>query len=131
MPRAADQSSHENCIGKLVALMPQVLQQVMKDVSLFSHVWLLETLNIIKKGMESADYKGPDDRQALIEAVEAMSEMRDRMIIANENLQRKTHQTFGHQFISKVKDGKWRCFKDIEDTFYEGKSTTVIFLITK
>ena len=47
-----------------------------KDVSTYSHMFgCWETLNIVKRGMEAADYKGPADRAKLIEAVEAMSDM--------------------------------------------------------
>ena len=47
-----------------------------KDVSTFAHMFgCWETLNVIKAGMEAADYRGPQDRAKLIEAVEAMTVM--------------------------------------------------------
>src|SRR5699024_8216268 len=47
-----------------------------KDVSTYSHMFgCWETLHVIKAAMEAADYQGPKDRQSVIEAVEAMSEM--------------------------------------------------------
>ena len=72
--------------------------------------------------MEAADYKGPDDRPALIEAVEAMTDMPE----SNEHPQGakrfngKTHQVFGHQYISRVEDGflKRVHSTSIEDTLY-------------
>ena len=38
-----------------------------------SRCW--ETLFVIKAAMEAADYQGPDDRQAFVEAIEAMTDM--------------------------------------------------------
>ena len=82
-----------------------------------------ETLNIVKKGMEAADYKGPDDRAKLIEACEAMTDMplSDDHPQGAKLFNGKTHQAFGHQYISKVQDGKLvvNHTTSIEDTFYE------------
>ena len=72
--------------------------------------------------MEAADYKGPQDRAKLIEAVEAMKEMPH----SREHPQGakifngKTHQVFGHQYISKVVNSKLILAHttSIEDTFY-------------
>jgi len=95
-----------------------------KDVSTFAHMFgCWETLYVVKAGMETSGYKGPDDRQKLIEAVEAMSDMPH----SNEHPQGakrfngKTHQTFGHQYISKVNNGKLELAHttSIEDTLYE------------
>src|SRR5690606_16653774 len=47
-----------------------------KDVSTAAHMFgCWETLYVIKRSMEAADYKGPEDRAKLIEATEAMTEM--------------------------------------------------------
>ena len=80
-----------------------------KDVSTYSHMFSCwETLFVIKAAMEAASYKGIEDRQALVEAIEAMT----AFAASNEHPQGdktfngKTHQVFGHQFISKVADGK-------------------------
>ena len=74
MPRyaQADQSSHEKLYREACGVdAAGASTSDSKDVSTYSHMFgCWETLNIIKKGMESADYKSPDDRQALIEAVE-------------------------------------------------------------
>ena len=94
-----------------------------KDVSTYSHMFgCWETLYVIKAGMEAAGYQGPADRAKLIEAVEAMTDMPE----SNEHPQGakvfngKTHQVFGHQYISRVTDGKLIRVHttSIEDGFY-------------
>jgi branched-chain amino acid transport system substrate-binding protein len=79
------------------------------EVSTYAHMFSCwETLFVIKAAMEAASYQGPDDRQAVVEAIEAMTEMP----ASNEHPQGdkvfngKTHQVFGHQSISKVEGGK-------------------------
>ncbi len=94
------------------------------DVSTFAHMFgCWETLNIIKKGMESAGYQGPHDRAKLIEAVEAMTDMPESEDHPQgaKRFNGKTHQTFGKQFISQVTDGKLVCVHtaSIEDGLYE------------
>jgi len=94
------------------------------DVSTYSHMFgCWETLNIIKAGMESADYQGPQDRAKLIEAVEAMTDMphSDDHPQGAKLFNGKTHQTFGVQNISKVVDGKLVVEHQttIEDGLYE------------
>lgn len=93
------------------------------DVSTYAHMFgCWETLHIVKQGMEAAGYRGPQDRAALIEAVEAMTDMAH----SNEHPQGakefngKTHQVFGHQYISKVENGKLVLAHttSIEDTYY-------------
>lgn len=80
-----------------------------KDVATYAHMFSVwETLHVIKAGMEAAGYAGPADRQKVVEAMEAMTSMPasaghpqgDKMFNG------KTHQVFGHQFISKVEGGK-------------------------
>ena len=81
-----------------------------------------ETLFVIKAAMEAAGYQGPDDRQAVVEAIEAMTDFP----ASNEHPQGdkvfngKTHQVFGHQSISKVEDGKLNVVHttSIEDGLY-------------
>ncbi|MHC0053775.1 ABC transporter substrate-binding protein [Actibacterium sp. D379-3] len=94
-----------------------------KDVSTYAHMFgCWETMYVIKAGMEAAGYTGPKDRAALIEAVEAMTDMP----LSNEHPQGaklfngKTHQVFGPQYISKVTDGKLLVAHtaSIEDTLY-------------
>jgi branched-chain amino acid transport system substrate-binding protein len=82
-----------------------------------------ETLNIIKAGMAAADYQGPADRTKLIAAVEAMSDLphSDDHPQGAKRFNGKTHQTFGHQYISKVSNGKLvvEHTTSIEDGWYE------------
>ncbi|WP_420911448.1 ABC transporter substrate-binding protein [Sulfitobacter noctilucae] len=94
------------------------------NVSTYAHMFgCWETLNVIKAGMEAADYQGPADRPKLIEAVEAMS-----AIPASEDhpqgdklFNGKTHQVFAQQHISKVTDGTLvvEHSTSIEDGMYE------------
>lgn len=95
-----------------------------KDVSTYAHMFgCWETLNIIKAGMEAADYQGPADRPALIEAVEAMTEMPHSLDHPQgpKLFNGKTHQAFGQQFISRVTEGRLvvEHTASIEDGLYE------------
>lgn len=94
-----------------------------RDVSTYAHMFgCWETLHVIKAGMQAADYQGAQDRAKLIEAVEAMTDMPH----SNAHPQGaklfngKTHQVFGHQYISKVTGGKLLLTHttSIEDTLY-------------
>lgn len=104
------------------------------DVSTYAHMFgCWETLHVIKAGMEAADYQGPADRPALIEAVEAMTDM--PLSRAHPQgakvFNGKTHQVFGHQYISQVQDGRLNLVHttSIEDTLYpdEADYTTQSF----
>ncbi|MEJ6405082.1 ABC transporter substrate-binding protein [Yoonia sp. 2307UL14-13] len=93
------------------------------DVSTYAHMFgCWETLHIIKAGMEAADYQSTADRQKLIEAVEAMTDMPESDLHPQgpKLFNGKTHQVFGQQYISRVESG--RLVKvhttSIEDTFY-------------
>ena len=95
-----------------------------KDVSTYAHMFgCWETLNIIKKGMEAADYQGPADRAKLIEAVEAMSDLPHSLDHPQgaKMFNGKTHQTFGSQYITKVEEGTLvlQHTASIEDGMYE------------
>ena len=95
-----------------------------RDVSTYAHMFgCWETLHIIKAGMEYAGYQGPQDRQKLIEAVEAMSIMPESLAHPQgaKVFNGKTHQVFGHQYISKVENSKMVLAHttSIADTFYE------------
>ncbi len=94
-----------------------------KDVSTYAHMFSCwETLHIIKAAMEEAGYAGIGDRTKVIEAVEAMTDLPH----SNAHPQGaklfngKTHQVFGHQYISRVTDSKLMLAHttSIEDTFY-------------
>lgn len=121
----ADQSSHDKLYREAVGVDANGASVTdAKDVSTYSHMFgCWETLNIVKAGMESADYKGPADRAKLIEAVEAMTDMplSDDHPQGAKRFNGKTHQTFGHQYISKVEGGKLVLAhtSSIEDTLYE------------
>ena len=95
-----------------------------KDISTYSHMFSCwETLNIIKKGMEVSGYKGPSDRQSLIEAVEGMSDIphSEDHPQGAKLMNGKTHQVFGRQHISKVIGGKLivQHTTSIKDGMYE------------
>ncbi|SIO02731.1 amino acid/amide ABC transporter substrate-binding protein, HAAT family [Rhodovulum sp. ES.010] len=126
MPRHAqpDQTEHDRFYRAEVGVddMGAALSD-RKDVSTFAHMFgCWETLYVIKAGMEAAGYAGPGDRQALIEAVEAMTEMP----LSNAHPQGpklfngKTHQVFGQQHISRLEDGKLRVVRTVplDQTFY-------------
>ena len=94
-----------------------------KDVSTYAHMFgCWETLHVVKAGMEAAGYAGPDDRAKLIEAVEAMTDMPEGFDHPQgaKVFNGKTHQVFGHQYISKVVGGKLELAHttSIEDTLY-------------
>ncbi|WP_120499975.1 ABC transporter substrate-binding protein [Roseovarius sp. EL26] len=93
------------------------------DVSTYAHMFgCWETLHVIKAGMETAGYQSHADRAALIEAVEAMTDMPLSQAHPQgaKLFNGKTHQVFGHQYISKVTDGKLVKVHttSIEDTLY-------------
>ena len=80
-----------------------------KDVATYAHMFSVwETLHVIKAGMEAAGYQGPADRQKFVEAVEAMSAMPAGLahVQGDKVFNGRTHQVFGHQFISRVEGGK-------------------------
>lgn len=94
-----------------------------KDVSTYAHMFgCWETLHIVKAGMEACDYKGPNDRAALIEAVEAMSDMPESRAHPQgaKRFNGKTHQTFGHQYITRMSGGRLELAHttSIDDTLY-------------
>ncbi|MDF0595560.1 ABC transporter substrate-binding protein [Psychromarinibacter halotolerans] len=104
------------------------------DVSTYAHMFgCWETLHVIKAGMEAASYAGPDDRQALVEAVEAMTDMPQSNAHpqGDKVFNGKTHQVFGHQYISQVGDGRLNVVAEtsIEDGMYpdEVDYTTMSF----
>ena len=94
-----------------------------KDISTYAHMFgCWETLHVVKAGMEAAGYAGPDDRAALIEAVEAMTDMPEGFDHPQgaKRFNGKTHQVFGHQYITRVEGGKLVLAHttSIEDTLY-------------
>ncbi len=94
------------------------------DVATSAHMFgCWETLFVIKQAMEAADYRGPDDRAKLIEATEAMSsfEAGEEHPQGGKIFVPEIHQSFGHQNISVVEDGRLRVVHrtEIEDSMYE------------
>ena len=95
-----------------------------RDVSTYAHMFSTwETLFLIKDAMEAADYQGPADRQAMVEAMEAITEipLSDEHPQGAKIFNGRTHQVFGHQHISRVEDGRLNVVHttSIEDGMYE------------
>jgi len=126
MPRHAqpDQSDHDKFYREQVGVDARGASvSDPTDISTYAHMFgCWETLYTVKAGMEAAGYRGPADRPALIEAVEAMTDIPQ----SREHPQGakifngKTHQVFGHQYISRVEGGKLVKVHttSIEDTLY-------------
>jgi len=94
-----------------------------KDVSTYAHMFgCWETLHIVKAGMEASGYSGPKDRAKLIEAVEAMTLMPHSHAHPQgaKEFNGRTHQVFGHQYITKVTNSKLVLAHttSISDTYY-------------
>lgn len=97
-----------------------------KDVSTASHMFgCWETLYVVKKAMEDAGYKGPEDRAKLVEATEALTEFAEgpEHPQGAKTFNGKIHQCFGIQNISKVEGGKLKVVHKtkIEDGLYEAE----------
>lgn len=97
-----------------------------KDISTYAHMFgCWESLFVIKQAMEASGYSGqtPKDKQGFIEAMEAiqvLDEGRDHpqgMKMFNA----RSHQSYGHQFISKVSGGRLDVVHKtaIEDGLYD------------
>jgi len=125
-PRYAqpDQSEHDKFFRERVGVDANGASVTdPSDVSTYAHMFgCWETLHVVKSGMEAAGYAGPDDRAKLIEAVEAIGEMAESQAHPQgaKIFNGKTHQVFGHQYISQVQDGKLARVHttSIEDTLY-------------
>ena len=97
-----------------------------KDVSTAAHMFgCWETLYVVKKAMEDAGYKGPEDRAKLVEATEALTEFAEgpEHPQGPKTFNGKIHQCFGIQNISKVEGGKLKVVHKtkIEDGLYEAE----------
>ncbi|MBZ9762608.1 ABC transporter substrate-binding protein [Mesorhizobium sp. CA8] len=95
-----------------------------KDVSTAAHMFgCWETLYVVKKAMEDAGYKGPEDRAKLVEATEALKEFAEgpEHPQGPKTFNGKIHQCFGIQNISKVEGGKLKVVHKtkLEDGLYE------------
>ncbi len=94
-----------------------------RDVATMAHMFgCWETLHVIKDAMEAAGYRGPADRAALIEAVEAMGDMPAGRAHPQgpKVFNGRTHQVFGVQYISQVAGGRLEVkhVTSIEDGLY-------------
>lgn len=103
-----------------------------KDISTAAHMFgCWETLYVIKKAMEDAGYRGPEDRGKLVEATEALTEFAEgpEHPQGPKTFNGKIHQCFGIQYISKVENGRLNVVHktSIEDGIYEpeGDYTTM------
>ena len=82
-----------------------------------------DALTVRKQAMEAADYQGPDQKTAFIEALEAIESFPE----SREHPQGEKvfnaamHQSFGHQYISRVEEGRLNVVHTtaIEDGMYE------------
>lgn len=80
-----------------------------KDVSTYAHMFSCwETLYFIKQAVEASGYAGPADRQKLVEAMEAVTDLPEgpERPQGPMRFDGRKHQVFGVQNISKVEDGK-------------------------
>ncbi|NNU80858.1 ABC transporter substrate-binding protein [Halovulum dunhuangense] len=106
----ADQSEHDRLFRAAVGVDANGASvDDPRDVSTYAHMFgCWETLYVIKAGMEACGYRGPQDRAALIEAVEAMTDMPHSAEHPQgaKVFNGRTHQVFGPQFISRVTEGR-------------------------
>ncbi|RWR11493.1 ABC transporter substrate-binding protein [Paenirhodobacter populi] len=94
-----------------------------QDVATFSHMFSVwETLFAMKRAMEMADYRGPAQKIAMLEAMESIPgfDASNEFPQGDKIFNGKTHQSFGHQHISKFEGGRLNVVHSttIEDTFY-------------
>ena len=100
-----------------------------KDISTYAHMFgCWETLFIIKQAMELSGYQSQSaaDKQGFVEALESLTvfpEGRNHPQGA-KIFNGKIHQSFGHQYISKVENGRLNVVHTtaIEDGMYEAKA---------
>jgi branched-chain amino acid transport system substrate-binding protein len=95
-----------------------------KEVCTNSHMFgCWETLFSIKEAVEASGYKGPADKQKLVEAIESTTgyDEGNGHPQGKKQFLGKAHQMFGPQFISKVEGGKLTVVHttSIEDGLYE------------
>ncbi|MCX8997970.1 ABC transporter substrate-binding protein [Rhizobiaceae bacterium BDR2-2] len=95
-----------------------------RDISTYAHMFgCWESLFFIKQAMEAANYQGPQDKAAFIEAMEAIETMPESREYpqGDKIFNGKNHQCYGHQFISKVENGRLNVVHktSIEDGAYE------------
>ncbi|HEY0212336.1 MAG TPA: ABC transporter substrate-binding protein [Paenirhodobacter sp.] len=94
-----------------------------KDISTYSHMFSVwETLFAMKRAMELSGYKGPADKIAMLEAMESITgfEESNEFPQGAKVFNGRTHQSFGHQCITKAQGGRLDLVHrtTIEETFY-------------
>lgn len=97
-----------------------------KDISTYSHMFgCWESLFVIKQAMELSGYQGQtaSDKEGFIEAMESLQTLEEgrNHPQGTKIFNGKLHQSFGHQNISKVNDGRMDVVHrtSIEDGLYE------------
>ncbi|MEM1967523.1 MAG: ABC transporter substrate-binding protein [Nitrososphaerota archaeon] len=95
-------------------------------VSAFSHMFSVwETLFVIKEVVEQSGYSEPNrrDYELFVKVLESMDWFNEGIWHpqGDKMFNGKLHQSFGHQFISKVRNGRLVVVKrtEIEDSLYE------------
>jgi branched-chain amino acid transport system substrate-binding protein len=124
---SADAPEHERFYRQAVGVNPEGASvSDPKDVSTYSHMFgCWETLFVLKKAIETSGYQSatPADKQKLIETVEAMTDFQAgrEHPQGDKRFNGKLHQSFGHQYISKVEGAKLTPVHrtSIEDGLYE------------
>ncbi len=94
-----------------------------REVSTYSHMFSTwETLFLLRDAMETAGYDNRSNAQSVVEAFEAVKDIPfgDEHPQGAKIFNGKTHQAFGHQYISKVEDGRLKRVHttSIEDGLY-------------
>ena len=95
-----------------------------RDVSTYAHMFgCWETLNLIRGAMGMADYtSNQNGRIRMIEAIESITEIPQSLDHPQgaKLFNGRTHQVFGHQYITRVANGRLEIAHrtSIEDTFY-------------
>lgn len=95
-----------------------------RDISTYAHMFgAWETLFVIKMAMEKANYQGPQDKAAFIEALESFESFEESREFpqGRKVFNGKNHQAYGHQYISKVEGGRLKVVHktSIEDSLYD------------
>ncbi len=100
-----------------------------KDISTYSHMFgCWETLFIIKQAMQLSGYSTPSlaHKKALIEATESLTEFTEgrNHPQGDKIFNGKIHQCFGHQYISRVENGRLNVVRrtSIEESVYEAEA---------
>ncbi len=127
MPRylQEDASEHEIAYRKAVGIDDNGASvNDARDVSTAAHMFgCWETLFVIKRAMEAADYQGPQDRAKLIEATEAITDLAEgpEHPQGAKVFNGRNHQVYGGQNISVVENGRLKVVHrtSIEDGMYE------------